>query len=475
MTDQGTRLGSRAVLNSTLVLGARTVSRLVALVVVIALANHLGADRYGRYTTYVAYSSLVGVLIDLGLATLYTREAARAPDGLSEFLATLVTGKVALSVLAAGALAIALWLVGLHELIVPGAALLVATAYAVLLRNTFYALGRLEFEVIAILGETVIQAGLVIAGTRTGQDVPYFVWSYAASYGFTCLFCLIVIPLFRLGRVRPGFDARLFFRWLRLAFPFAVGFFLTNLYFRADVPILQHFRPFREVGWYTFAYKPFEALQFVPLAVQAVVYPVLAVYYKESGPRLGLTYERFFKVLVVLGWPLTVGTFILVHPVGRLFRLFPESEPSLRILSLGIVFLFVNSAFTAMLYAIDRQDLFAWTTAIAVVVNVGLNVALIPLYGYLAASATTVITEMAFAVAGWTFVARRHRLPWLRLSWRTVLAGLVMGIVVYLLRRHSILLVAPAGGLVYLAALFGLRAVDRDEVTMLLRGFSTRV
>lgn len=475
MTDQGTRLGSRAVLNSTLVLAARTVSRLVALVVVIQLANHLGADRYGRYTTYIAYSSLIGVLVDLGLSTLYTREAARAPARLSDFLATVMSGKVALAVLASVVLAIALSLVGLGYVIVPGAALLILTTYANLLRNTFYARGRLEFEAIAILCETVIQAGSIVAGAHLGQDVPYFVWAYAASYGFTCAFCLVVIPLFGLGRIRLAFDAALFRQWLRLALPFAVGFFLTNLYFRADIPILQHFRPFKEVGWYTFAYKPFEALQFVPLAIQAVVYPVLGVYHREGGTRLGLTYERFFKLLVVLGWPLTVGTFVLVRPVGRLFRLFPESEPSLRILSIAIVFLFVNSAFTAMLYAIDRQDLFAWTTGIAVVVNVGLNLALIPLYGYLAASATTVVTEIAFSIAGAAFVARRHRLPWLRLSWRTLLAGLVMGVVVYLLSNRSIAISAPVGGLVYLGALFALRAVDRDEVAMLLRGFRPRL
>src|SRR5207253_10860553 len=108
--------------------------------------------------------------------------------------------------------------------------------------------------------------------------------------------------------------------------------------------------------------------------------------------------------------------------VGRLFRLFPESIPSLRILALAIVFLFANSAFTAMLYAVDRQDLFAWATAIAVVVNVGLNLLFIPLYGYLAASAITVVTEAAFSVAGWLLVARTERLPWLRVSWRTLLA-----------------------------------------------------
>jgi O-antigen/teichoic acid export membrane protein len=332
----------------------------------------------------------------------------------------------------------------------------------------------MEFEAGAILAEIAIQAGLILAGARTGQGVGFFVWAYAAAYGFTCVYCLVVITVAGMGRPRPRFDWQLFGSWLRLAFPFAVGAFLTNLYFRADVPILQHFRPFQEVGWYQFAYKPFEALQFVPLAVQAAVYPLLGVYHKEVGPRLGIAYERFFKVLVLLGWPLSVGTFVLVHPIGRLFRLFPQSEPSLRILSLGIVFLFANSAFTAMLYAIDRQDLFAWTTGIGVVVNVGLNLALIPSHGYLAASATTVVTEAAIAVAGWCFVARRHRLPWLRLSWRVGLAGLVMGVVIFPLAGRSIVITAPLGALVYVAMLWVLRAVQPEELDLLLRGLRLR-
>jgi O-antigen/teichoic acid export membrane protein len=163
-----------------------------------------------------------------------------------------------------------------------------------------------------------------------------------------------------------------------------------------------------------------------------------------------------------------------VHPIGRLFRLFPESEPSLRILSLAIVFLFANSAFTAMLYAIDRQDRFAWTTGIAVVVNVVLNLALIPLYGYLAASATPVVTEAAFSVAGWWFVARRHPLPWLRVSWRILLAGLLMGVVLYFLAPRSILISAPAGALTYVAGLAALRAVTPDELRQFAAGLRRR-
>jgi len=127
---------------------------------------------------------------------------------------------------------------------------------------------------------------------------------------------------------------------------------------------------------------------------------------------------------VLLGWPLTVGTFVLVHPIGRLFNLYTQSVPSLRILAFGIVFLFANSAFYAMLNATNRQGLNAWATGLAAGVNIVLNLILIPFYGYLAASATTVVTEAALCAFGWWFVQRQHpelRLPWLRLSWRVLL------------------------------------------------------
>jgi O-antigen/teichoic acid export membrane protein len=474
LSEQASRLGSRTVLNTSLVLGARVVSRLVALVMVIKLANYLGPDGYGRYATLVAYSALVSVVADFGLSPLYTREAARDPERQSAFLATLLSGKVVLAIASALILAVALWTAGLGGLIIPGAALLVLTSYASLLRNTFYARGRLEFEAVAILAEIAIQFSLIVVGARLHAPVAFFVWAYAASFGFTCVYCLVVIPLSGLGRIRLAFEPKLFRSWLPLAFPFALGAFLTNLYFRADVPILSHFRSFQEVGWYQFAYKPFEALQFVPLAVQAAVYPLLAVYFREGGPRLGVAYERFFKVLVLLGWPLTVGTAVLAHRIGALFRLYPQSEPALRILALAIVFLFANSAFTAMLYAIDRQNLFAWLTGIAVVVNVALNLALIPLYGYLAASATTVVTEIAFSIGGWWFVSRRHRLPWVRLSWRIVVAGLVMGAVLFPVAARSILLTAPLGLAVYVGALWVLRAVDREELDLMTRGLGLR-
>jgi hypothetical protein len=66
-------LGSRAVRNTIFILGARIASRVVSLSVVFFMANALGADGYGRYTTLIAFSALVSVVADPGFNPLYTR------------------------------------------------------------------------------------------------------------------------------------------------------------------------------------------------------------------------------------------------------------------------------------------------------------------------------------------------------------------------------------------------------------------
>ncbi len=49
------------------------------------------------------------------------------------------------------------------------------------------------------------------------------------------------------------------------------------------------------------------------------------------------------------------------------------------------------------------------------------------------------------------------------LSWRILLAGAVMGVVLYPLDRFSIAISLPAGGVVYVVAIYLIRAVDPEE------------
>ncbi len=468
-------LGSRALRNTVLVLAAKVVARLIALVTVIATLKWLMPAPYGTFTTLVNYTAIVSVVLDLGFNVLYVREGARHPADIQRYLRNVMSLRIVMAVGSFVILAIALAIAGLGSLLVPGFLLMVLTSYSTLLRNTLYAVQRLGYEAVAVVLESIVLLGLVLIGIKIGAGVTYFVWAYAAQYAFSCAYFVIVLWWQKIAVVGWKLEPQLVREWFFQGLPFALTFVLTILYFKIDQPLVYAIRPHAEAGWYAAAYKPFEALLFIPMTLLSVVFPVLSVYFRERPQELTDAVSRFFKALLVIGWPIAVGLFVLAHPLTSMF-LYPQSEPALRILALALAIGFVNNAFIGALSASDRQLSFTWAAGWSLVANLALNLVLIPFFGYIGASWATVLTEVVLGVSGW-ILTRRHigQVPVLQLTWRPILAGLVMGAVLFPLRNlDGVQVVIPivVGAAVYAGAALLLRAVTSDEIAFARRALA---
>jgi O-antigen/teichoic acid export membrane protein len=112
-----------------------------------------------------------------------------------------------------------------------------------------------------------------------------------------------------------------------------------------------------------------------------VVFPVLSVYHRERPKEMIDAVNRFYKALMLMGWPMAVGIFVLAHPLTPVLlgHEFLRSEPALRVLSLALGIAFVNNAFIGALNASDRQSSFTWAAAWSLVANLALNLTLIPI------------------------------------------------------------------------------------------------
>jgi O-antigen/teichoic acid export membrane protein len=422
--------------------------------------------------TAVTYVGLVGTVTDLGFSALYVREGARHTDQLSRYWNNVASLKVVGTAIGLPLIFAALYVAGVRSLLWPSFAILVLSGYQLLLRNTLYALQRLTFEIIEIVPETLVVFALVVIGVHIHADTGFFLWAYAISYAFACVYFGTV--LIAMGVLRPGleFEPGLLLSWVRVAIPLGITFIITTVYFKVDVPILQRFRPYSEVGYYTFAYKPFESLLFIPFALRSVVFPVLSVYHRRSPERVLPLAEKFFKALVILGWPITVGVFLLAPQFNSLLHLYPGSEPALQILALAIVFMFADNTFAATLNAIDKQNVFALVAMVGLVINVGVNLVVIPHYGYLGASWAVVVTEAALVVVGWLVLrAQLGTIPLVSTSWKALVAGLVMGAFIYIANPHQnrvlLFVVVVASALIYGVVLLALRVADSEELSVI--------
>ena len=99
-----TGLGSRALRNTILVLTAKVIARLIALVTVLAMIKYLKAASYGGFATVVNYTAIVSVVLDLGFNVLFVREGARHPGDIQRYLRNVMSVRLLMSVVSLGSL-----------------------------------------------------------------------------------------------------------------------------------------------------------------------------------------------------------------------------------------------------------------------------------------------------------------------------------------------------------------------------------
>src|SRR5206468_1939909 len=186
-------LGSRALRNTVVVLTAKVIARLIALVTVLYMIRRLGPDQYGSFTTLVNLTAIVSVALDLGFNVLFVREGARERSEIQRYLRNVMSLRLLMSVVAFVLLAAVVIPIGLGALLLPGFVLMVLTSYTSLLRNGLYAVQQLGYEAVAVVLESLILLALVVYGVRTRQGVAYFVWAYAIQYAFSCVYFAVVL------------------------------------------------------------------------------------------------------------------------------------------------------------------------------------------------------------------------------------------------------------------------------------------
>jgi O-antigen/teichoic acid export membrane protein len=473
------RLASRTLRNSVLVVGARALAKLGVFIVVVLMLRSLGDQQYGRFAAMVVYVTLLGVVGDLGLQTVFIRDASRDRALFIRYLGNLLSARLLLSILAIALLAAILRLLSpvLFPYTLAAGVLLLTTSYSSLLRAVFYIRGRLVYEAFAIVAEAILLLALTILAVRRHASWDAFLWVYSASYLFTCLFAFSILRWRWREHLRLKLEPRLLGTLLAAGIPLALGFTIVTIYAQVDVVLLQLFKGFQMVGWYAAANRFIDAVAWIPQSAMGAVFPALAMVSAGQRRHLAFAYEKSYKMLAILGLPLAVGIGVtapsLIHlaaPTG-----FDPAIPALQILAPSIVLLFVNNAFVYTLTAMNRQLDFTRLCLATLAVNLALNLALIPPFGYLGAAAASTVTELVLLVGGWWLVRSQGlSLRLVRSIVRVIGSAAVMGVVIFSFRSWplaAIILIAVA---VYGTGLIALRALDAEEWSIVRSGLIAR-
>jgi O-antigen/teichoic acid export membrane protein len=274
-----------------------------------------------------------------------------------------------------------------------------------------------------------------------------------------------------IGWPRPSVDGRLLRLLLIVSFPLMINSLLNQLFFKIDVLLLKPLAGDLALGWYSTAYKLIDGLQVIPSSFVLALFPLLSRHAEHDRPRMVEVTRAGIKLLLILAFPIAVGTTVLAEPLIVLIAgqsYLPQSGQALQILIWYLPLSFVNGLLQYVLIAVNRQRTLTIAFVIGVIFNLGANLALIPLWGYLGAAVVTVASE-AVLMAPFLWIARREigSLGLLGIAWRPALAAAIMAVPVWDLGARSTLLAIPAGAVTYAIVLLPLRTFSPAELAQL--------
>ena len=471
--------GVGTVLRGFAVLSAATVLlRLIGFVAVTLFARKAGPHTFGTYAFALALAGfVVGAPTNFGIGTLGIRRIARDPKDAGK-----VVGE-ALGVQAIIAAVTVALLVAVVPFLSTDPVLVMVTPFAALYYVAYsmtvdWALqGLQQLRAVAaarLAGQVVFGIAVPLILVRGPAGAVRYAAVFAVGAIITAIAAFAMVRRVA-GPIRVSWNLAPLWDVAKKAAPLGFSLVMLQIYWSMDQVLLGLLTNRTEVGQYAAAAKlPAVLSGFIAIWVSAV-YPHASKLFTHQPDVLRRQLGSFTSISIVAALPLAAGSAILGADVmtglfGPAFR--PAGDPfAILMAASAIVVVAIN--YTSLAMAVDQERVFAWAVTAAAVINVLLNLLLIPFYGPNGAAIATVVAEsVVFLVCARRVAGVIGRPPLtVRRIVGAVVATAVMSVALLAMPSSiSVWLRIAAGGAVFLAVAVACGAVRREDLALLRRG-----
>lgn len=184
------------------------------------------------------------------------------------------------------------------------------------------------------------------------------------------------------------------------SWPLMISSMLVTIYIYIDQVMLQRLMGEKEVGIYAVGIKFSEIFYFIPMCVLSSIQPKMVALYKENRKYFEESLQKIFSFASLFSYLVMIFIWMIAPTlIGLLYGLeYLDSADILRIHIFAFVFVFYGVLRSLYLLVEGKNRLSAWGTALGAVINVFMNLFLIPRYGGVGAAWATVIS---YACAGY--------------------------------------------------------------------------
>ena len=385
-------------MNTSWMMISQIIAGVFSFVWTILIARYLGVEDFGILSFGISFTSLITILLDLGITTYAIRDVSRDHDLASSYFGKLIPLKILLFIFTFVLSYFILILMGCAttSLIVTMVLVFQITFMSMnsLLLGGFQAFGKLKYQAISTFIYSLVQLIAVLIVIYFNLGVIYIAFTYVIGYFVSMIYLSfntkihITIPKF-------SWDMNFCKKSLQYSLPFALTAVFYSIYYSIDMVMLSYISGDYSTGIYNAAYKIMSVLfTFFPV-YQNVVFPLMSKLFTNSEDLLKLSFIKSIKYLILILLPITFGITIyseqlIVLIYGNSYLL---SAKVMRILVWSVSFLFINGAASTLLNASNKEISVTKIYLIAAISNVLLNSVLITLFDYNGAALATIISE----------------------------------------------------------------------------------
>lgn len=445
------------------------VSKALLFFLTVLIARNLGSAGLGNYSFAISFTVLFYMLADMGLNKLALRDLPRDKTKLGQYFYNILTIKFFLSIITFVAIVLSINLTNQPyeiKLIVylAGIYMIISESIATLFRNVFVSFEQVEYEALVTIIEKILIFALGYISLIKSQSLFWLFVMFLIAGIIKAIIGFIII----IYKFKPKFSInfKAFLPLIKNAFPFSLTYLLATVYIKVDITMLTLMRNSTEVGWYTAAANLIFALVIIPAVFMRAVFPNMTRYYKTDKTAFIRSCRLSLKYLIIVGMPICIGGIITSKQLIKLIygEGFSESTIAFQILLVFLFLYFIKWALNIALYAADLEKKVVWSYLVGLLVNVGLNFILIPIWSYIGAGITTIITEMiVVTVIYHYFITRISRLVIQDYLIKPLISVAIMGFVIYFLDEAPILLTILIGGIVYTISILFLKTLDNED------------
>ena len=369
--------------------------------------NIVGAEDYGLYSSLLNFSMILNILLDLGITNFNNRNIAQHSHLLKKYLSNIVGLKFLMAIAYAVVCLIVALIIGYNNVQIHLLFFLIFNQF--LISFTYYFRSNISglhfFRTDSFLSVLDRSLMIIFCSVLLFTDwfggyfsINWFVYAQTAAYILSTLITFLTV-LHYSGKIKLKFDWRYFRVFLRQSYPFALLILLMSFYNRIDSVMLERLLPDpigkQQAGIYAQAFRLLDAFAMFGALFAGLLLPIFARMIKKKED-IGQLVQFAFLLIIVPA--ILVGVSSVFYDKEIMHLLYREhieqSAPIFGILMIGFTGIATTYIFGTLLTAngsLKQLNLMAFA---GMVINITLNLILIPKIQAFGSAYASLITQL---------------------------------------------------------------------------------